>query len=106
MHVICDNSSTHKTPEIQRWLKRHPRFTLHYTPTSARGSTRSSAGSPSSPPRSSAAPPTAASRTRRDINNWVDHWNDNPRPFVWRKTADEILDNLAAYLQRINDSGH
>jgi hypothetical protein len=41
-----------------------------------------------------AAPPSPAS------------WNDNPRPFVWTKTADEILDTIAAYCQRINDSGH
>ena len=43
---------------------------------------------------------------RRDINDWVEHWNENPRPFVWRKTADEILANLAGHLHRINDSGH
>ena len=43
---------------------------------------------------------------RRDINNWVEHWNQNPRPFIWRKTADEILDNLAGYLHRINNSRH
>ena len=43
---------------------------------------------------------------RRDIRTWVTNWNDDPRPFVWHKTADEILDNLAAYLHRINDSGH
>jgi hypothetical protein len=43
---------------------------------------------------------------RRDINNWVDQWNTNPHPFTWRKTADQILDNLAGCLQRINDSRH
>jgi hypothetical protein len=47
VHVVLDNSSTHKKPAIQRWLVRHPRFTLHFTPTSARRSTWSSAGSPS-----------------------------------------------------------
>jgi hypothetical protein len=40
------------------------------------------------------------------IQSWTDTWNDNPRPFVWTKTADEILDTIAAYCQRINDSGH
>jgi hypothetical protein len=43
---------------------------------------------------------------RRDIEDWVEHWNANPRPFVWRKTADQILDSLASYLTRINDSRH
>ena len=41
-----------------------------------------------------------------DIIAWVDAWNTNPRPFVWRKTADEILDSIGNYCTRINDSGH
>jgi hypothetical protein len=40
------------------------------------------------------------------IQAWIESWNQNPRPFVWTKTADEILDTIAAYCQRINDSGH
>ena len=42
----------------------------------------------------------------RSIQGWVDTWNEHPRPFVWAKTADEILDTIANYCQRINDSGH
>jgi hypothetical protein len=41
-----------------------------------------------------------------DIRASIDTWNDNPRPFVWTKTADEILDSIARYCKRINDSGH
>ena len=41
-----------------------------------------------------------------DLRAWIDAWNDDPRPFVWTKTADEILDNLAGYLDHINNSGH
>jgi hypothetical protein len=41
-----------------------------------------------------------------DLRAWTGAWNDNPRPFVWTKTADEILENIAKYLQLINDSGH
>ncbi|RZL75073.1 MAG: IS630 family transposase, partial [Rhodococcus sp. (in: high G+C Gram-positive bacteria)] len=45
-----------------------------------------------------------------DVQAWIDAWNDDPKPFVWTKTADEILDNLANYCTRINqlnnDSGH
>ncbi len=107
VHVVVDNSSTHKTPSIQRWLVRHPRFTLHFTPTYSswlnlverwfaeltqkwltRGTHRS---------------------TRQliaSIRTWIERWNDEPRPFVWHKTADEILDSLANYCQRISDSGH
>ena len=40
------------------------------------------------------------------IQAWIEAWNDNPRPFLWAKTADEILENLARYLHVINDSGH
>jgi transposase len=107
IHVVLDNSSTHKTPSIQRWLVRHPRFTLHFTPTysswlnlverwfaelTRKWIKRSS------------------HRSVRDlvasIRTWISNWNDNPKPFVWHKSADEILDSLAAYCQRINDSGH
>ncbi len=107
VHVVLDNSSTHKTPSIQRWLLRHPRFTLHFTPTysswlnlverwfaelTTKWLTRS------------------AHRSVRDlvasIQTWVTNWNEDPKPYVWHKTADEILDGLAAYCQRISDSGH
>jgi hypothetical protein len=41
-----------------------------------------------------------------DIRRWISEWNRDPKPFVWTKTADESLDTLAAYCQRINDLGH
>jgi transposase len=107
VHVICDNSSTHKTPAIQRWLLAHPRFHVHFTPTYSswlnlverwfseltskwlkRGTHRSVA------------------QLQRSIREWIDTWNQDPRPFVWTKTADEILESIASYCQRINDSGH
>ncbi len=40
------------------------------------------------------------------IHTWITNWNDDPKPYVWHKTADEILDSLTSYCQRINDSGH
>jgi transposase len=107
VHVICDNSSTHKTPAIQRWLLAHPRFQLHFTPTYSswlnlverwfaelttkwlqRGTHRSVA------------------ELTASIQSWIDTWNQDPRPFVWTRTADEILDSLRRYLQRISDSEH
>jgi transposase len=107
VHVIVDNSSTHKTPAIRRWLVRHPRFTLHFTPTYSswlnlverwfaelttkwlrRGTHRS------------------VRELVASIRTWIPNWNDDPKPFVWHKTADQILDSLATYCQRINDSGH
>ena len=107
VHLILDNASTHKTPAVKKWLLAHPRFVLHFTPTSSswlnlverwfaelttkklrRGSHRS------------------VRELNADIRAWIDTWNDNPRPFVWTKTADEILDSIARYCKRINDSGH
>ena len=107
VHVVLDNNSTHKTPSIQRWLVRHPRFQFHFTPTYSswmnlverwfaelttkwikRGTHRS------------------VRELVRSIRTWITNWNDKPQPFVWHKTADEILDSLAAYCQRINDSDH
>jgi len=40
------------------------------------------------------------------MQSWVDTWNDNPHPFTWHKTADQIPDTLVAYCHRISDSGH
>jgi transposase len=107
VHVICDNASTHKAPEIQRWLKHHRRFTLHYTPTYSSWLNQVERWfSELTTKKLRRATHRCVDELRRDIDNWVEHWNENPRPFTWRKTADEILDNLAAYLQRINDSRH
>ena len=63
LHLILDNYATHKHPNVLRWLKRHPRFHLHFTPTAARGSTGSSAGSARSPTNASAAACSAACRS-------------------------------------------
>lgn len=107
VHVVLDNSSTHKTPQIRRWLKSHPRFTFHFTPTYSSWLNlveRWFAELTTKWLRRS------AHRSVRDlvasIRTWIANWNDEPRPYVWHKDADEILEGLAAYCQRINDSGH
>jgi transposase len=107
VHLILDNYSTHKTPAIHKWLAAHPRFHLHFTPTSgswlnlverwfgeltARKLRRGAHGS--------------VKELNADIETWTDNWNENPKPYVWVKTADEILDNLAGYCNTINASGH
>jgi transposase len=105
VHLVCDNLATHKTPQIQEWLARHPRFHLHFTPTGSswinqverwfgfltdqmirRGVHKS------------------VQALEADIRAWIENWNQNPRPFTWTKTADEILDSLARYLARISDA--
>jgi len=107
VHVILDNASTHKAPTIQRWLQRHPRFSFHFTPTSSSWLNlveRWFAELTNKKLRRS------AHRTTRELANdiiaWAETWNDHPRPFLWRKTADEILQNLRRYCQRISDSRH
>jgi transposase len=107
VHVVLDNSSTHKTPEIHRWLLRHPRFHLHFTPTSSSWLNlveRWFAELTRRLLKRSAHHNVKA--LERDLRDWTATWNENPRPFVWHKTADEILDTLAAYCQRISGSGH
>lgn len=103
VHLVLDNYATHKTAEIKRWLVRHPRFHLHFIPTSSswlnlverwfaeitnrlirRGTHRS------------------VQALEKDIRTWAASWNENPRPYVWTKTADEILESLASYCQRIS----
>ena len=106
-HLICDNYGTHKTPEIKKWLLRHPRFELHFTPTSSSWLNvveRWFAELTNRKLRRSAH--NSVNELEADIQAWIEAWNEDPKPFVWTKTADEILENLAGYLQRINDSGH
>ena len=107
VHLICDNYGTHKTPEIKRWLLRHPRFHLHLTPTYSSWLNlveRWFAELTNRKLRRSAH--RSVAELEADITAWIQAWNDDPKPFVWTKTADKILDNLAGYLQRINNSGH
>jgi transposase len=107
VHLVLDNSSTHKTPAIQRWLAAHPRFVVHFTPTSSSW--------PNLVERWFAELTTkklrrGAHRSVRQLNTdiraWIETWNDDPRPFIWTTTADEILDSIARYCTRINESRH
>jgi transposase len=99
VHVVLDNSSTHKTPAINKWLLRHPRFTFHFTPTSSSWMNlveRWFAEITNRMLRRSAH--RSVKDLTADLNGWIATWNENPRPFVWHKTADEILDRLHKYL--------
>ena len=107
VHLICDNLATHKTPAINTWLANHPRFHLHFTPTGSswinqverwfgyltdqllrRGVHKS------------------VQALEKDVRDWIKIWNQDPKPFAWTKTAEEILDSLARYISRITDAGH
>jgi transposase len=92
LHLIVDNSSTHKSPPVQRWLKRHPRFQLHFTPTSSswlnlverwfREITRKRIR------RGSFA---SVQELLAAILEYLDEYNRAPKRFVWTKSADMIL---------------
>jgi transposase len=107
IHVVCDNYGTHKTPAIKTWLANHPRVHMHFTPTGSswlnqverwfgfltdqkirRGAHKS------------------VQTLEADIRSWIKSWNEDPKPFVWKKSAEEILDSLARYLRRISGAGH
>lgn len=107
VHLILDNYGTHKTRLIHDWLAKRPRFHLHFTPTSAswlnlverwfadltekqlrRGVHRST------------------KELESAIRHFIQHHNKNPKPFIWHKTADQILDSISRFCTRTLDSGH
>jgi transposase len=107
VHVILDNYGTHKTASIQRGLVHHPRYRLHFTPTGSswinlverwfatltqrqlrRGVHRSTL------------------ELEAALRHYVETYNQDPKPFVWTKTADEILAAVARFCKRTSDSGH
>jgi transposase len=105
LHLVLDNYATHKTPKVKEWLIRHPRFRLHFTPTSGSWLNlveRWFAELTNRKLRRSAH--RSVTELEADVRKWINEWNKNPKPFVWTKNADEILETLAAYCQRINDS--
>ena len=107
VHLVLDNASTHKTPAVKRWLTAHPRFVVHFTPTSASWLNlveRWFAELTTKKLRRGTH--TSVRQLNADIRAWIDTWNENPRPYVWVKTADQILTSIGNYCNRINDSGH
>ena len=108
MHLVCDNYGTHKSPAIQRWLDSHPRFHMHYTPTYSSWINQVERWFAYLTERSPAPLlTTAASKhLEKDIRDWVAAWNENPKPFIWTKTAEQILESLSRLLKRINGAGH
>jgi transposase len=107
VHLVLDNSSTHKTPAIKKWLLAHPRFVLHFTPTSSSWLNlveRWFAELTTKKLRRGAHRSTRALNT--DIRAWIETWNNDPKPYVWTKTADQILESISRYCTRINASRH
>ncbi len=107
VHLVCDNYSTHKHPTIKKWLAAHPRFHMHFTPTYSSWINQverffayvTADLLQRSDHRSVQA-------LEADIRDWVKNWNENPKPFIWTKTAEQFLDSLARLLQRTTGAGH
>ncbi|WP_204012624.1 IS630 family transposase [Virgisporangium aurantiacum] len=107
VHLICDNYSTHKHPTIKRWLAAHPRFNMHFTPTYSSWLNQVERWfGLLTDKRLRRAAHRSIQALEKDIRTWIEQWNSDPKPFTWTKTADEILDRLASYLQRIPGAGH
>jgi transposase len=102
VHLICDNYATHSTPEIRTWLARHPRFHVHFTPTGSSWMNQVERWFGLLTDKLiRRGVHTSVQALENDIRDWIATWNDNPRPFTWTKTADEILSSLADYLAKI-----
>ncbi len=107
VHLVCDNYGTHKTPAVRTWLEGHPRFTVHFTPTYSSWINQverffgyvTADLLQRSDHRSVQA-------LEADIRAWIKDWNADPKPFIWTKTADQILESIARLLKRINGGGH
>jgi transposase len=107
VHLVMDNYGTHKTPMIRRWLVRHPRYHVHFTPTSASWLNqveRFFAEITEKQIRRGSFQSTQQLETA--IRDYLQHHNADPKPFLWTKSADDILKALAKYCERTNDSGH
>ncbi len=102
VHLILDNLSTHKAPEVHQWLGRHPRFTLHFTATYASWMNLVerwfSALTTKLLQRSTHL---SIEELTNDIQAWIDNWNQDPQPFKWHRTAEEILQRLGRYLNQL-----
>jgi transposase len=107
VHLIMDNYGTHKTAVIRRWLAKRPRFHVHFTPTSASWMNlveRWFAALTEKQIR------RGTHRSVRELETAIKRYlavtNESPRPFVWSKTADEILDSVARFCKRTSETGH
>lgn len=107
VHLVLDNYNTHKTALIHRWLVKRPRYHLHFTPTSSSWLNlveRWFAGLTEKCIRRGTFRSTHA--LERAIREYLAVHNEDPKPFVWTKTADEILETLRRFCERTSNSGH
>jgi transposase len=107
IHLVCDNYGTHKTPAIRAWLTKHPRFHMHFTPTGSSWLNQVERWfGLLTDQKIRRGAHTSVQSLEADIRTWIADWNRNPRPFIWTKTAEEILESLARFRRRISGARH
>ncbi len=107
VHVVCDNLATHNAPPVNTWLAKHPRFHMHFTPTGSSWINQVERWFgllTDQLLRRSVHKSVAA--LEKDVKSWIENWNTDPKPFIWRKTADEILESLSKYMAKISGPRH
>ena len=107
VHLICDNYGTHKTPAVKTWLAAHPRFQMHFTPTYSSWLNQVEGFFAFvTEDLLQRSHHNSVQQLEADIRGWVKDWNTHPKPFIWTKSADEILESLGRLLKRISGAGH
>jgi transposase len=107
VHLVLDNYGTHKTPLIQRWLVRHPRFHLHFTPTYSSWINQVERWFATLTDKQIRRGSHRSRRALEDaIRLYLATHNADPKPFVWVKTADDILASIARFAMRTSETGH
>jgi len=107
VHVVADNYSTHKHPKVRAWLAKHPRFSMHFTPTYASWLNQVEIWFNIITQR--AIRRGSFSKVKeliRRIERYTNHWNDHAVPFVWTATADSILAKVRRLCERISETEH
>ena len=107
VHLVMDNYGTHKTSSIKAWFARHPRFHVHFTPTSASWLNQVERWFASLTEKYIRRGTHRSTRQlEQAIRQYLDIHNANPKPFVWTKSADDILASIERFCLRISNSGH
>lgn len=107
VHVVMDNYGTHKTATVKAWFARHPRFTPHFTPTSASWINQVERWFANLTERQlKRGTHRSTQALEKAIRDYLDIYNQNPTPFIWAKSADDILDSIKRFCLRISNSGH
>lgn len=107
LHLICDNLATHKAPAIKKWLLTHPRFHLHFTPTYSSWLNEVERWFAELQRKQLARGVfCSVEQLCQAMEQWIVLWNEDPHPFIWTATADQILGKIARYCRRISGPGH